>query len=222
MFLEIDALLTGPEVERLRAFAAASVFVDGRVSNPHNQAKNNLQADTAGGAQAEPARLMAAALGRNAELRAWAFPRTMAPPLLAKYAPGMAYGVHGDAAFLPMGARAIRSDLSCTVFLSDPEAYDGGELAVHLGTRPILFKGNAGSAVIYPSNTLHEVRPVARGERLVGLTFMESTVPDPANREILWQLGEVVALEGERMDWGNRTTLEWVRESLTRRWTEIG
>lgn len=222
MFLEIPDLLSAPEVERLRAIAAASRFVDGRISNPHSRVKNNLQADTTGAGQAEAAKLMAAALGRNDALRAWAYPRTMAPPLLAKYGPGMAYGPHGDAAFLPLGARPLRSDLSCTLFLSDPATYQGGELSVQLGTKALAFKGAAGSAVVYPSNTLHEVRPVQSGERLVGLTFIESTVPDPTHRALLWQLNEIVALEGDRMDWSNRTGLEWVRESLTRMWSDLG
>jgi len=93
-------------------------------------------------------------------------------------------------------------------------------LSVRLGTRQVEFKGPPGSAVIYPSNTLHEVKPVTAGDRLVGLTFIESLVRDPVFRELLYQLDEVAALEGLTMSWENRTRLQYVRSSLRRIWGE--
>ena len=80
--------------------------------------------------------------------------------------------------------------------------------------------GAAGSAVVYPSSTLHEVRPVTSGERLVGITFIESMVPDPAHRDLLYQLDEVAALEGFNISWENRTRLQYVRNNLRRMWGE--
>jgi len=220
MFHELDGVLTAEEVERLTAIAAASRFVDGRITNPHSAVKNNLQMDPQAGGTEEASKLMAAALFRIEDFVNFAFPRIMAPPTLAKYAPGMAYGAHSDAAFLPIGARPLRSDLSCTIFLSAPDAYDGGELSVRLGARSVEFKGSPGSAVVYPSNTLHEVKPVTAGERLVGLTFIESMVPDPTHRELLYELNEVAALEGFNISQENRTRLEYVRNALRRMWGE--
>jgi PKHD-type hydroxylase len=222
MFLELEGVLTADEIARLRAIAAASRFVDGRISNPHSQVKNNLQIDPADARKEEASKLMAAALYRVEDFANFAFPRIMAPPILARYAPGMHYGAHSDAAFLPVGARPLRSDLSCTLFIGEPGGYEGGELSVRLGARSVEFKGAPGSAVIYPSNTLHEVRPVTAGERLVGLTFIESMIPDGAHRELLYQLNEVAALEGLNMSWDNRTRLEYVRNSLRRMWGEAG
>jgi PKHD-type hydroxylase len=121
---------------------------------------------------------------------------------------------------MPLGARPLRSDLSCTLFIAPPETYGGGELRVHLGTRPVEFKGAAGSAIVYPSNTLHEVKPVSAGERLVGLTFIESMIPDPAHRDLLHQLDELAALEGFNISWENRTRLQYVRNNLRRMWGE--
>jgi PKHD-type hydroxylase len=222
MFLQLQDVLNPGEVARLRELAASSRFVDGRVSSPHSTVKNNLQIDQNQPAYAESAKLMSTALQRNAAFLNFTFPRLMAPPMLAKYAPGMTYGAHSDAAFLPLGGRPLRSDMSCTIFLGDPGAYEGGELSVHLGNRHVDFKGPPGSAIVYPSNTLHEVRPVTAGERLVGLTFIESLIPDPANRELLFQLDEVAALEGLNMSWQNRTRLEYVRNNLRRMWGEAG
>jgi PKHD-type hydroxylase len=220
VFLELPDVLTPEEVARLRGLAAAARFVDGRQSNPHSTVKNNLQIDLGDPAHREASQLMAAALQRSEAFRNFAMPRQVAPPMLAKYRPEMNYGLHSDAAFLPLAGGPLRSDLSCTLFLADPASYQGGELSVRLGTRQVEFKGPPGSAVIYPSNTLHEVKPVTAGDRLVGLTFIESLVRDPVFRELLYQLDEVAALEGLTMSWENRTRLQYVRSSLRRIWGE--
>jgi PKHD-type hydroxylase len=220
MFLELNDVLTRPEVESLQAMAAGAGFQSGRRSNPHSQVKNNLQIDHADPAYAESAQLMAAALERCEPFRAFAFPRLVAPPLLAKYAPGMNYGVHSDAPVMTLAAGPLRSDLSCTLFVADPAAYEGGELAVQVGDRTLLFKGEPGSVVVYPSDTLHEVRPVTAGERVVGLTFIQSAVRDPTRREILHHLNEVAALEGFNMSWENRTRLQHARDKLMRMWVD--
>jgi PKHD-type hydroxylase len=222
MFLEIPCVLTTQEIDRLRAIAAGAQFADGRLSNPHSTAKNNLQIDHADPAYGEASKLMAVALQRAEPFRDFVFPRLMAPPMLTKYQPGMNYGFHADAAYLPVGPRPLRSDVSCTLFIAEPGAYEGGELSIQLGSRTLHFKGEAGSAVLYPSNTLHEVRPVARGERLVGLTFIESYIPDGVHRDLLYQLNEVAALEGLKMSWENRTRLQLVRNNLRRMWGEAG
>ena len=220
MFLELDDVLSGDEIARLKAIASVSRFVDGRVSNPHSEVKKNLQIDPGDARTEEASKLMAQALYRLEPFRDFAFPRVLAPPILARYAPGMHYGAHSDAAFLPIGQRPLRSDLSCTLFIGAPETYEGGELSIRLGARSVDFKGKPGSAVVYPSNTLHEVKPVTAGERLVGLTFIESMIPDPAHRDMLYHLDEVAALEGINMSWENRTRLQYVRNNLRRVWGE--
>ncbi|HEV2363029.1 MAG TPA: Fe2+-dependent dioxygenase [Caulobacteraceae bacterium] len=220
MFLEIPDVLTAPEIERLRVLAKVGRFVDGRLSSPHSTVKNNLQVDHADPAYSESSKLMAGALQRSEAFRNFAFPRIMAPPMLAKYVPGMAYGAHSDAAFIPLGARPLRSDVSCTVWIADPQTYDGGELSVQLGAAAVAFKGAPGSAIVYPSHFLHEVKPVTRGERLVGITFIESAIPVAAHRELLYHLDEVAALEGFNISPENRTRLQFVRNNLRRMWGE--
>ncbi len=220
MFLELAEVLSPQELQRLRALARTARFTDGRASNPHSKVKNNSQIDYADPSYKESSTLMANALQRSESFRNFAFPRVMAPPMLAKYVPGMAYGLHTDAAFLPIGSRPLRSDLSCTLFIAEPDAYEGGELSIQLGARCVNFKGVAGSAIVYPSTTLHQVTPVARGERLVGLTFIESAIPDPINRDLLYNLDELAALEGFNISWENRTRLQYVRNNLRRMWGE--
>jgi len=219
MFLEIKDFLKPEEVARLRDIAQRVQFVDGRISNPHNKAKNNLQASESDPLYAESSHIVAAAFGRCAPFREFAFPRHVAPPLLARYEVGMTYGVHADVSHMRFGTEVHRSDLSATVWLNDRDSYDGGELAVHLGTKPVVIKGEAGSVIVYPSTLLHEVTPIRRGQRLVSITFIESLVPDEYLRTQLYELNEVAALEGLKMDWTNRVRLEAVRHNLLRLWS---
>ena len=115
----------------------------------------------------------------------------------------------------------MRSDVSCTVFISEPTSYEGGELVIHLGDRALPMKGAPGAAIVYPSTTLHEVAPVRRGERLVSITFIESLVVNEQDRWILFELGDISSLEGDNMDPANRMRLEVIRNNLTRRWSAI-
>ncbi len=222
MFLEIPDLLTPAEVAQLREFGQVLNFVDGRASNPDSKVKNNLHADQQDPRQKASSEILGRALGRNPAFIAYAFPKRMGPPVLTKYQPGMNYGAHADNAFLPIGPRPLRSDLSCTVFLNEIADYDGGELSVRLGSREVDFKLAPGGAVIYPSTTIHQVRPVTRGERLCGITFIESEIVDRVGRELLFELNDVIAQEGEKLSWEARTRLSHVTASLHRQWGDAG
>jgi len=218
MFLEIKGFLKAEEVARLRELAAKVQFVDGRISNPHNQAKNNLQASETDPLYAESSRIVGEAFMRSEPFRNFAFPAHIAPPLLARYEVGMTYGPHADTSHMRFGNELHRSDLSATVWLNPLESYDGGELVVHLGTKAVVIKGEPGSVVVYPSTQLHEVVPVRRGQRLVSITFIESMIPDEFQRTQLFELNEVAALEGLKMSWEGRVRLEAVRNNLRRLW----
>ncbi|MBY0562597.1 MAG: Fe2+-dependent dioxygenase [Hyphomonadaceae bacterium] len=221
MILEIKQVLSADEVHKLRALAAAARFVDGRASNPAFQLKENLQGDPADSATAEASAIVHDALRRSREFCDFALPKRIAPPLLARYTAGMKYGVHADAALMPAPHGILRADLSCTVFLSDAATYEGGELVLHLGSKAVPLRAQAGSAIVYPSTTLHEVAAVRSGERLVSITFIESMVPEEDERNVLFELGEISALEGGKMHWANRMRLEAVRQNLTRRWSRL-
>jgi PKHD-type hydroxylase len=219
MFLEIKDFLRPEEVAKLREIASRVQFVDGRISNPHNLSKNNLQANVTDPGYAESSRIVAEAFMRSEPFRDFAFPAHVAPPLLARYEIGMTYGAHADTTFMRFGKDLHRSDLSATVWLSPLESYDGGELAVHLGTKVVVIKGEPGSVIVYPSTQLHEVTPVRRGQRLVSITFIESLIPDEYLRTQLYELSEVMALEGLKMSWASRVRLDAVRNNLLRLWS---
>ena len=210
-------LLSTAEVSECRKIAGSTQFVDGRITNPHNKTKNNQQLHEAEAYQ-KSSQLLLKAFGRSEEFREFAFPVMIAPPLITRYQPGMHYGAHADGAFLQIPGAIIRSDLSCTIFLNDPKDYDGGSLRIQLGDSDIRFKLQPGEAIIYPSDTLHEVEPVTKGERLVAITFIQSRVSDPFRRNMLFELNEVAALEGLKMSQANFSRLQLVQANLLRYW----
>src|SRR6185295_18806267 len=167
MILDIKDVLAPPEIERLRAIAKEIIFVDGRASNPANETKVNLQADTKAPLHGESSKIVHDALMRSREFRDFVFPHRVAQPLLTRYTAGMKYGAHSDSAYIavPPG-RPLRSDVSVTVFLNDPATYEGGELSVQIGGRTLVAKGAPGDAFVFSSTALHQVTPVDSGERL--------------------------------------------------------
>jgi PKHD-type hydroxylase len=219
MFLKIKNLLATAEIARLTTLSRELRFVSGRVSNPANITKDNLQVDHGDPKYAESVQIVSVAFARSREFVDFAMPKHVAPPLLCRYTPGMKYGAHADAALVHIGNSRLRSDLSCTVFINDPSAYDGGELSIVVGNQAIAFKGAAGDAIVYPSTALHEVMPVRSGERLVSITFIESHIADQHQRTQVYELNEIAALEGLSMKWENRVRLDVVRQNLMRMWS---
>lgn len=165
-------------------------FVDGRATAGKRAArvkKNEQLGEADPSFKADLQTKVMKALKASNRFQSFAFPNKIATPMISRYGPGMEYGLHVDNAMMSNGT--IRSDLSVTLFLSDPAEYDGGELEIFSGFGPVKVKMAAGSAVVYPSSTLHRVLPVTRGERLAAVTWVESQVRDPARREVLFDMG---------------------------------
>ncbi|HVF35645.1 MAG TPA: Fe2+-dependent dioxygenase [Candidatus Saccharimonadia bacterium] len=220
MIRHIRNVLQPDELERLVALAQVVRFADGRMTNPDTSVKNNLQVPQNDPLATEPGVLVRDALMRNAELRAFALPKQMARPTMARYEPGMNYGWHVDEALFP-STPPMRSDLSCTVWLSPPGAYDGGELVIELGQQTLSFKGEAGDAILYPSTTIHQVTPVTRGARLVAITWLQSWIADASRRELLLQVAELRDRElAGAKEARALVLLESLRTNLFRMWSD--
>ncbi len=218
MFLHVENLLNTAELDALQGIASRARFVDGRLTNPHNTTKNNAIADATDPLAQEASQIALGALQRCEQARNFVLPRRVAVPTLTRYEAGMNYGPHVDTAYLPGGGQPMRCDVSCTMFVSDPASYEGGELIIYSGAEAFRVKGAAGHAVFYPSTHIHQVAPVTSGARLVVITFIESQIVNSLQRDLLYTLGEVRALEGLKMDWRNRTQLEYVISNLQRMW----
>ncbi len=192
MLITIDPLLAADELATARSLLAQASWVDGRITagSQAAQAKNNLQ--LAEDEQHLPAlrRLVMQALSRNATFFAAALPLKILPPFFNRYA-GLAntYGAHVDGAMrqAPDGSY-VRADLSATLFLSDPDTYDGGELEIEDTFGIHRIKLPAGSLVLYPSSSVHRVTPVTRGERVASFMFMQSMVRDDGQRRLLYEM----------------------------------
>ena len=213
-------ILTPQEIDESRKIAASTQFIDGRASNPHNTAKQNEQLHDPTAYQ-KSSELFRQALLRSPEFMEFALPVALAPPMMTRYKPGMKYGAHADAAFIQLPGATIRSDLSCTIFLNDPADYEGGELYIRLGDADLKFKLKPGEAIVYPSDSLHQVIPVTKGERLVAITFIQSRIQDPFRRNLLFELNEVAALEGLKMSEENFGRLQLVQQNLLRHWSDM-
>lgn len=188
MILCLGGVLTEEDLARLAASLKDADYADGRTTAGWHArlVKRNEQIPHARATEAA-GRAVTDALRRNAVFQAGVLPRTIRPPVFSRYRSGMSYGSHVDNALMGDGAKA-RSDVSVTVFLSAPESYDGGELVIESTGGEQAVKLDAGSAIAYPSTTLHRIEPVTAGERTVAVTWVESHVRAAEQREILFDL----------------------------------
>lgn len=189
MLICIGPVLSTEQLQTLRQQLLAGAFVEGQATAGWSArlVKNNLQLDAASPEYAQLQKTVAQALFANEVFSLAAMPKAARPLLFSRYQTGMGYGDHVDNALMGEAPR-IRSDVSFTLFLSEPDEYDGGELVIDELSGSRSFKLPAGSVVLYPSNALHRVDTVTRGERLVAVGWIQSLVRDPAQRQLIFEL----------------------------------
>ncbi|UVO54744.1 Fe2+-dependent dioxygenase [Sphingomonas sp. SUN039] len=222
--LAVPAVLSPDEVAHLRATIDAADWIDGNATSGHQsaQAKHNTQLPEDSAAAHTAGEIVLDALGRSPLFVAAALPLKVYPPLFNRYAAGDAFGTHVDTAIrIRYGSDfRIRSDVSATLFLSDPDDYDGGELLVE--DRPGV-KLSAGDMILYPASTLHRVAPVTRGTRVASFFWVQSMVRSDSDRAILFELD--TAIQGLTGATGNDDAelvrLTGVYHNLLRRWAEL-
>ena len=184
--------------------------------------KHNQEADRQAQEIATLDNLVMGSLVRHPVYRAGALALKVATPFYARYVPGMHYGDHVDDPIMGGEDGLYRTDIAITIFLNDPEAYDGGELVINTAFGEQKIKLPAGDAVMYPASSRHHVTEVTRGERLVAVTWVQSLVRDPARRELLYELNQVrermlkAAPEAE-----DTTRINAVYVNLVRMWSEL-
>jgi PKHD-type hydroxylase len=223
MLLHIENLLDAATVARLRAKLDAAEWIDGRetVGPQGAQVKRNQQLPDASALRAELAREVLAACARHPEFHAATLPVKILPPRFNRYAGGGTYGAHIDGAVmaLPDGSQ-LRSDIACTVFLTDPESYDGGELIVDDTYGEHEVKLPAGDAIVYPASSLHRVEPVTRGVRVAAFFWIQSLVREEAQRRTLLHLDDAVRrLTAGGADADAVKQLTGVYHNLLRQWS---
>lgn len=196
MLITIDDVLTKDEVRQFRAALDGAAWQDGAATGGSHArlVKHNLQLDD----NAEPAislgNFILRRLAAHPVFISAALPRKIYPPKFNRYEGGGTYGVHVDSAImqLPGGHGSLRSDLSATLFLAEPDDYEGGELEIETEYGAQSVKLDAGSLVLYPSSSLHRVTPVTAGARVASFFWVESLVVDDAARSMLFDLDQTI------------------------------
>ena len=226
MLLHIPGVFTPDEAAALRGRLDAADWVDGNVTSGHQSAtaKVNRQLPEDSAEAREVGALVLQALNANPMFVSAALPHTIFPPLFNRYEGGEHYGLHVDGAIrsVPVTGERLRTDLSCTLFLCEPEDYEGGELEVvdTYGTHEVKLP--AGDLILYPSSSLHRVQPVTQGTRTCAFFWLQSMVRDDTKRRMLFELDQIIlklrAREGESEE---AVALTSHYHNLLRMWSEL-
>lgn len=224
MLFHIPQVLTRDEVAEFQRRLADAEWTDGRetVGAQGAEVKRNLQLPDSSPLKAELGNAVLRALKRSPVFFAAALPRRILPPRFNRYAGGGEYGFHVDGSVMMLDSgEQLRSDVSCTLFLNDPDEYDGGRLIVGDTYGEHVIAKPAGDAVIYPSSSLHRVEPVTRGARIASFFWIQSLVRDDTQRRTLLELD--TAIQKLTQDGADRDAvlqLTGVYHNLLRSWAE--
>jgi PKHD-type hydroxylase len=224
----IEKVLSKGEVREFRAALDKAAWPDAQaVATAGSLArlvKNNQQLDEAAPLAIELGNRILRNLGTNDQFTAYVHPQRIYPPRFNRYCDGGSYGFHSDSALLHVAKSSIvvRSDMSATLFLSEPDEYDGGELEIETASEVEAIKLAAGDMVLYPSGALHRVLPVTRGARIASFFWVQSMVRDAGKRALLYELDQSVQQTTIAMGGENPTVqqLAAIYHNLLRRWAE--
>ena len=225
MLLPIPEVLTTAQVAEARQILDQAEWADGRVTAGHQsaRAKDNMQLPEDSPAARRLGDMILRALEQNALFISAALPLRVFPPLFNRYQGGQKFGTHVDNAIRQVTGtpHRIRTDLSATLFLCEPDEYDGGELVIEdtYGTHNVKLP--AGHLILYPSTSLHQVRPVTRGARVASFFWIQSMVRDDAERTLLFDLDVAIQrITGELPGNPVNVQLTGVYHNLLRRWAD--
>ncbi|HEY6552213.1 MAG TPA: Fe2+-dependent dioxygenase [Vicinamibacteria bacterium] len=226
MLLAIPEVLTRAQVAEARVVLDRAEWVDGRVTAGHQsvRAKNNTQLPEGSADARRLSDVIVSALERNPLFVSAALPLRVFPPLFNRYEGGQSFGTHVDNAVrqIPGTPHRLRTDLSATLFLADPEEYDGGDLVVEDTFGLHSVKLPAGHLILYPATSLHHVRPVTRGARLASFFWIQSMVRDDGERTLLFDLDTAIQrVNGDAPDHPSAVQLAGVYHNLLRRWADL-
>lgn len=229
MLLHVPGILDTTQVARFRQALDAAQWTDGRetVGPQGAQVKRNQQLGEASTLRRELGNEVLSALAKSQLYHSAVLPQRTLPPRFNRYHDGGQYGFHVDGAVMALAATPaqpaanLRTDVSCTLFLCEPDEYDGGELVVSDTYGEHEVKLPAGDLIVYPSSSLHRVTPVTRGARLAAFFWVQSLVRDDAQRQLLFELdASIQALTQSDADRGAVLQLTNVYHNLLRRWAE--
>jgi PKHD-type hydroxylase len=227
MMIQIPEVLSAAQVAEIRGLIDAAPWVDGNVTSGAQAAlaKRNRQLPEESPAAKRAGEIVLDALGRHPLFMAAALPAKVWPPLFNRYGGGERFANHVDNAVRLKrgGAERLRSDLSCTLFLEDPDAYDGGELVVEDTYGAHAVKLAPGDAILYPASSLHHVTPVTRGERIASFFWIQSMIRDDSQRRLLFEMDLAIQRLVAELGQGDESVvaLTGSYHNLLRMWAEV-
>jgi PKHD-type hydroxylase len=228
MLLVVPSVFSKERALELRGMLDGADWVDGKVTAGHQsaQTKFNSQIPEPSPIAKQVGETILQALGTNALFRSAALPLRVFPPLFNRYAGGQTFGTHVDNAIRAhsLSGGRIRTDLSCTLFFSEPDEYDGGELVVEDTYGSKSVKLAAGDMVLYPSTSLHHVTPVTRGQRVSSFFWLQSMIRQDVQRTLLFDLDTAIqriSTSGDDAVQQSAVQLTGVYHNLLRQWAEL-
>lgn len=224
MLITIPNILDKQRLDFINQVLDKAKFIDGTLSAgmAAKRVKNNEELAANDQQMQQLNNLVMGSLVQHDEFKAAAIPLRVAAPYYARYNKGMTYGDHVDDPVMGNAGQQYRSDVSTTVFLNEPAEYEGGELVITTSFGEQKIKLAAGSAVVYPSSSLHHVAEVTKGTRLVAVTWSQSMIRDPAKRELLYQLNQArESLLKSRPDDAETKQIDISYVNLFRMWSEL-
>lgn len=226
MLLPIPDVLTPEQVAHARLFLDQAEWVDGRITAGHqsSRTKDNLQIPESHPVARQLGDMILNALGQNPLFISAALPQRVFPPLFNRYSGGQSFGTHVDNAIRQIGGTPvrIRTDLSATLFFTQPDEYEGGELVVEdtYGTHSVKLP--AGHMVLYPATSLHHVRSVTRGSRVCSFFWVQSMIREDGQRTILFDLDMAIQrLNRDVPDHPTAVQFTGIYHNLLRQWAEV-
>lgn len=225
MILHIPEVLTKVQVQQFYQILEQSDWVDGRstVGDQGAKVKRNLQLPEHGEVAQQLGKVILDQLNNNAQFVSAALPLRIVPPLFNRYAGGGEYGFHVDGAVrgFHQSPNLLRTDLSCTIFLNEPEDYEGGELIIQDLYGEHEVKLPAGDMVLYPSTSIHKVTPVTQGKRVCSFFWIQSMIRDDLKRTSLFELDQVIIRMRSKGESEDTLALANHYHNLLRMWSEI-
>jgi PKHD-type hydroxylase len=223
MLITLKSVIDPEQLNIIQQAVTHAAYVDGKSSAGKTAAKvkNNQEIDQQSEMGQQLAQVIIGNLSHHEDFKSAALPLRIASPYVAKYSKGMTYGYHIDDPVMGKEQR-FRCDLACTIFLNSPEDYAGGELSIKTQFGEKQVKLSAGDAVLYPASSLHKVNEISNGERIVAVTWIQSLIRDPAQREILYDLSKARdKLMTEQPDNEVTKQVDHSYTNLVRMWSEV-
>ena len=217
--IHLKKLLSEEQLLKLKQLKHTADYVDGKVTASHvaKEVKNNLQMNQQSQSYLQIQQILLTALNQNTVFRSATFIKNIYPFIISKYTTGMQYGWHVDS---PLMGDMMRTDIALTIFLNNPDEYEGGELELQTASGTQLYKLAAGDAICYPCQQVHQVKAITSGVREVAVTWIQSLIKNSEQRKMLFDTQQIINQMHQKNETETANHLQQIHSNLLRMWAE--